>query len=56
MRILITYSGASEALEGIHEVNGACHKRFRTKEQAEASIEDLKETYAEVWRREMKQS
>ena len=41
-------------MEEIHEVSGACHKRFRTREQAEAFMEDWIKTYAEVWRREMK--
>ena len=49
----MTYSGAEGALEEIHEVNGACHKRFRTREQAEAFMEDWIKTFAEVWRREM---
>ncbi|CAI9629792.1 unnamed protein product [Alternaria burnsii] len=37
--------GAQENVDGFH---GACHKKFRTKEQAEAFIENWKETYAEV--------
>jgi viroplasmin and RNaseH domain-containing protein len=51
MQIPTLYSGPEGALQYIHEVPGACHKHFRTKEQAEAFIEDWKETYAEVWRR-----
>jgi len=43
-------------LEQIHEISGACHKRFKTKVQAEAFIEDWKESFAEVWRREVKQA
>jgi len=42
-------------LEEIHEVPGACYKRFRTQEQAEAFIEDWKEAYAEIWRRAVKE-
>lgn len=42
-------------MEEIHEVPGACYKRFRTQEQAEAFIEDWKEAYAEIWRRAVKE-
>ena len=43
-------------LEQIHEIPGACHMRFKTEVQAKAFIEDWKESYAEVWRREAKQA
>ena len=41
-------------MEEIHEIVGACHKRFKTKVQAEAFIEDWKQSFADVWRREVK--
>jgi hypothetical protein len=41
-------------LEEIHEIPGACFKRFKTMAQAEAFIEDWKESFADVWRREVK--
>ena len=34
----------------VKEITGACHKRFRTRSQAEAFIEDWKESFADVWR------
>ncbi|KAF1850581.1 uncharacterized protein K460DRAFT_412268 [Cucurbitaria berberidis CBS 394.84] len=48
--------GPEGASQAVHEISGACHKHFRTKEQAEAFIEDWKETYAEVWRRAVKEA
>jgi viroplasmin and RNaseH domain-containing protein len=56
MQIPTIYSGPEGALQDIHGISGACHKHFRTKEQAEAFIEDWKETYAEVLRREVKKA
>ncbi|OJJ41996.1 hypothetical protein ASPZODRAFT_78085 [Penicilliopsis zonata CBS 506.65] len=35
---------------------GSCHKAFRTRAQAEAFIEDWKDTYAEIWRREIRKA
>jgi hypothetical protein len=49
-------SGRTGALEEIHEISGACHKRFKTEAQAEAFIEGWKESFAEVWSREMKKA
>lgn len=43
-------------MEEIREVSGACHKHFRTREQAEAFIEDWKNSYADVWRAEIKKA
>lgn len=40
--------------EEVDKFSGACHKRFRTEEQAKAFIEDWKESFAEVCRREIK--
>jgi hypothetical protein len=54
IQIHTIHSGPEGALEDIREISGACHKHFRTKEQAEAFIEDWKEAYAEVWRRAVK--
>lgn len=33
------------------EISGACHKRFKTRPQAEAFIKDWRDSYADVWRR-----
>lgn len=49
-------SGKKETREQVHEISGACHKRFKTKVQAEAFIEDWKEAFAEVWRLEIKRA
>ncbi len=38
------------------EVSGACHKRFRTRSQAEAFIEDWKDSFADVWRRKIREA
>lgn len=56
MQIPTIYSGPEGALQDIHGIPGACYKHFRTKEQAEAFIEDWKETYAEVWCRAVKEA
>lgn len=37
------------------EISGACHKRFRTRSQAEAFIEDWKDSFADVWRRKIRE-
>ena len=50
------FSGKTGALEQIHEISGACHKRFKTEVQAKAFIEDWKESFADLWRREVKQA
>lgn len=47
-------SGNTGAETEVDEVSGACHKRFRTRAQAEAFIEDWKEAFADVWRRAIK--
>jgi hypothetical protein len=47
---LINFSGENGALEETSGVSGACHKCFKTEAQAEAFIEDWKESYAEVVR------
>jgi len=38
------------------KISGACHKCFRTEAQAEAFIEDWKESFADVWRIEVKKA
>jgi hypothetical protein len=40
----------------VKEVSGACHKRFRTRSQAEAFIEDWKDSFADVWRRKIREA
>ena len=51
---LMCCSGKIGALEETHEISSACHKRFKTKAQAEVFIDDWKESFADVWRREVK--
>jgi hypothetical protein len=33
----------------VNEISGACHKRFRTEDQAQAFIEDWKKSFAAVY-------
>jgi len=40
----------------VSEVSGACHKRFRTKDQAQAFIEDWKQSFADVYREAIKEA
>lgn len=35
----------------VKDISGACYKRFKTRSQAEAFIEDWKDSFADVWRR-----
>lgn len=39
----------------VETISGACHKVFRTRAQAEAFIEDWKESFSDVFRRALKQ-
>jgi hypothetical protein len=39
----------------VTEVSGACYKRFRTLSQAEAFIKDWKDSFADVWRRAIRE-
>jgi hypothetical protein len=55
IRLLMRCSGDKGAMEEVHEITGACHKRFKTKAQAEAFIEDWKEAFADVVRRAVKE-
>ncbi|KAF3051903.1 hypothetical protein E8E11_011452 [Didymella keratinophila] len=48
--------GDGEALSMTNEAKGVCHKRFSSKEQAEAFIEDWKIAYADVLREEVKKA
>jgi hypothetical protein len=38
----------------VKEAKYACHKKFRTFDQAKAFIEDWNESFADVWRRAIK--
>jgi hypothetical protein len=44
------------AFEDTNEFRNACHKWFRTEAQAEAFIQDWKESFADVWRREVRKA
>ena len=39
----------------VKEISGACYKRFKTRSQAEAFIEDWEESFADVWRRAIRE-
>lgn len=43
------FSGENGAEKEVAEEKDSCYKRFTTMAQAEAFIEDWKETYAETW-------
>src|SRR6185312_10233700 len=47
-------SGEGGSEPKITEVPGACHKRFRTQDQAQAFIEDWKQALADVYREAIK--
>jgi hypothetical protein len=49
-------SGKTGALENVNEISGACYKRFKTEAQAKAFIDDWKQSYTEVWCRELRQA
>ncbi|ORY61000.1 uncharacterized protein BCR38DRAFT_349462 [Pseudomassariella vexata] len=53
--ILSYWYGTIGSEPEVKEISGACHKRFKTRAQAEAFIEDWKESYADVWRRAIKE-
>ena len=38
------------------DISGACYKRFRTRSQAEDFIKDWKDSFADVWRREIREA
>jgi hypothetical protein len=40
--------------QAVKEISGACHKRLRTRSQAEAFLEDWKDSFADVWRRKIR--
>ena len=42
-------------MKEVHEIPGACYKRFRTEAQAKAFIEDWIESFADVCRRVVKE-
>jgi len=56
VRLFMYCSGRTGSLEEIQEFQGACHKRFKTKAQEQAFIEDWKESCADVWRSEVKKA
>lgn len=51
----MSYSGTKGSEQEIKEISGACHKGFRTYAQAESFIEDWKESFADVWRRAIRE-
>jgi viroplasmin and RNaseH domain-containing protein len=53
-RNLGIYPYYEKAKPEVDRSSGACHKHFRTRAQAEAFIEDWKNSYADVCRREIK--
>lgn len=52
--LLTNTSGEPCAESKVNHFSGSCHKAFRKRAQAEAFIEDWKDTYAELWRREIR--
>ena len=48
--LILSYSGNTGSKPEVEKISGACYKRFRTFAQAEAFIEDWKESFADVWR------
>lgn len=40
----------------VFKFSGSCHKVFRTRALAEAFIEDWKDTYADVWRKAIREA
>ena len=54
-RLLTQCSGPSGSELEVKEAKYACHKKFRTRDQAEAFIEDWKESFADVWRRTIRE-
>lgn len=53
--MLTSCSGTTGSEQEVKEISGACHKRFRTHAQAEAFIEDWNESFANVWRRAIRE-
>jgi hypothetical protein len=54
VQLVTHFSGDGGAFSMTNGVEGACHKYFNSKEQAESFIEDWKTAYAEVIREEVK--
>ncbi|EER44044.1 conserved hypothetical protein [Histoplasma capsulatum H143] len=50
------YCGKSGAEEEVKRFPGACHKVFRSRAQAEAFIEDWKNSYADIWWRAIREA
>lgn len=53
--MLTNCSGTTGSEKEVKDVKGACHKRFRERGQAEAFIDDWKESFADIWRRAIKE-
>ena len=53
-RWLTKFRGENGSEKEVTEEKGSCHNQFRAMAQAEAFIEDWKETYAEIWREMIK--
>lgn len=49
-------SGETGAEKEVDKVDGSCHKRFRTRAQAEAFIEEWKEAFAEIWSKKIREA
>jgi uncharacterized protein (DUF433 family) len=56
IKLLTSFSGESGAELEIKKVSGSCHKLFRTRAQAEAFIEDWKDSYADIWRKAIREA
>lgn len=56
VQLVTHFSGDGGALSSTKGVNGACHKRFNSKEQAESFTEDWKRAYADAIREEVKKA
>ncbi|OHF03264.1 hypothetical protein CORC01_01317 [Colletotrichum orchidophilum] len=50
------WRGKTQALNQLHEAPGACCKKFKTNEQAEAFIEDWKQAMADVLLRSIREA
>jgi hypothetical protein len=53
---LIVFSGNKGAELEVKRFKGSCHKLFRTRALAEAFIEDWKDSYADVWRKAIREA
>lgn len=51
--LLTSCSGMTELK--VKEISSACYKRFKTHSQAEAFIEDWRDSFADVWQRAIRE-